>query len=107
MTTAMLQEIRRWFEVLLVIFVAGLLIWFIFFRPPTNITLPSGASIKASDLQKQTNTLLGEIKKQNKRINDLESQVRQQQNKTVEKDIPEALQETDAEKSMQRMKDHW
>lgn len=107
MTVAAWQELRRWLEIALVLFIAGLLIWFIFFKPPTNITLPSGESIKASDLKKQTQTLLGEIKKQNQRINDLESQVRQQQNKTVEKDIPEALSETDADKSMQRMKDHW
>ena len=51
--------------------------------------------------------ILKKVDDQSKKINDLESTVRQLQSHTIEHDIPEALAEKNIDKSVNRMKGNW
>lgn len=103
-----LHSIRQWLELALVVAVAGFL-FIHFLWPKPQVTLPGGQVIKLDT--KSFNSAVQDINKkmteQSKKVNDLESAVRQQQSHTVEQDIPIALRETDIRKSVARMKEAW
>ncbi len=106
----LLHSLRKWIEFALVIGVILLVVYFIFFRPPRVVTLPGGERVKILDNSSFLKSIEQKLKKLddlNQKINDLESVIRQQNQGMVEREIPEAMKETDIRKSVDRMKDAW
>jgi len=106
----MLQKFRQWGEFALVGLIILLVVYFIFFRPSKIVTLPGGETVRILDnssFLKSIEQKLKGLDDLNKKVNNLESLIRQQQSHTIENDIPEALKEKDIVRSMQRMKEAW
>lgn len=106
----LLKAIYKPLIVILLIAVAGFLfIHFLWPKTPTSVTLPGGTVIPLdtkgfTDSVKQ---ILKKVDENGRKVNDLESAVRQLQTHTVEKEIPEALKETNVRASVERMKAAW
>ena len=106
----MMTKIRQWAEIIIVIAIAGLLLWHFVIKPQVpTFALPGMPSIKVDtkEFKDGIQKVLKHIETQNKQINDLESQIRQLQNKTSTETIPEALKETDVKKSVKRLREAW
>jgi hypothetical protein len=105
----LLHSLRQWFEIALVVAIAGFLFIHFVLSPPKSITLPGGQVINLDT--KSFNASVKEmLKKQDengKKVNDLESQVRILQNDLSGKAIPTALKETNIRASVERMKAAW
>lgn len=105
-----LRSIWRWLLVALALAIAAFLfIHFLWPKTPPFVTLPGGQTINMdtkgfTDGVKQ---VLKKVEEQNRKINSLESTIRQEQSHLTEEKIPEALKETDIRKSVQRMVDAW
>jgi predicted DNA-binding antitoxin AbrB/MazE fold protein len=105
----MIQSLRQWIELALVIAVAGFLFIHFVLKPPQAVTLPGGQVINmdTKSFENSVNKILKKVDEQNKKINDLESTIRQLQAQTITRDIPEAMAEKDIQKSLERMKAAW
>jgi hypothetical protein len=106
----MLTKFRQWGEFTLVGLVILLIVYFIFFRPPKVVTLPGGETVKILDnssFLKSIEQKLKGLDDLNKKVNDLESLIRQQNQRITEQEIPQALKETDIRKSVDRMRGAW
>jgi predicted DNA-binding antitoxin AbrB/MazE fold protein len=104
-----LHSIRQWLELALVIAVAGFLFIHFVLKPPQTVTLPGGQVINmdTKSFENGVKKILRKVDEQSKKINDLESTIRQIQTQTVTHDIPEAMAEKDIRKSIERMKAAW
>jgi len=105
-----LHALRKWIEFALVVGVILLVVYYIFFRPPHIVTLPGGETVKILDNSSFLKSIEQKLKKLddlNQKINDLESVIRQQNQGIVEREIPEAMKETDIRNSVERMRDAW
>jgi len=106
----MLQKIRQWGEFALVGGIILLVVYFIFFRPSKVVTLPGGETVRILDnssFLKSIEQKLKGLDDLNKKVNNLESLIRQQNQKMAEQEIPQALKETDIRRSAERMRDAW
>jgi len=106
----MLTKLRQWGEFALVGGIILLVVYFIFFRPSKIVTLPGGQTVKILDNSSFLKSIDQKLKKLddlNKKVNDLESLIRQQNQGMIEREIPEAMKETDIRKSVDRMRDAW
>jgi hypothetical protein len=105
----LLHSLRKWFELALVITIAGFLFIHFVLKPSSTITLPGGQVINL-DTSSFNNSVKQMLKKQdetNKKVNDLESTIRQLQSTAIGHDIPMALKETDIRKSVGGMLNAW
>ena len=104
-----LHSIRQWIEIALVIAIAGFLFIHFILKPSSTVTLPGGQVINmdTSSFKASVNQILRKVEDQGKKVNELESTIRQRQAHTVEQDIPEALKEKDIVRSVARMKEAW
>jgi hypothetical protein len=104
-----LQPIRQWIEMALVIGIAIFLIVHFVLKPSSIVTLPGGQVISTDtkSFNAAVKKILNNVEEQGKKVNELESTVRQQQTHTIEQDIPEALKEKDIVRSVARMKEAW
>ena len=104
-----LHSIRQWLVLALVVAVAIMLFIHFGLKAPGSVTLPGGQVINmdTSSFKASVNQILKKVEDQGKKVNDLESTIRQQQTHTIEHDIPEALKEIDMAKSVARMKEAW
>ena len=106
----MLTKLRQWGEFALVGGMILLVAYYIFFRPPKVITLPGGEKVKILDnssFLKSIEQKLKGLDDLNKKVNDLESLIRQQNQKMAEQEIPQALKETDVRRSVETMREAW
>jgi hypothetical protein len=93
----MMTRIRQWLEISLVLAIAALVVYFIFFRGPSYVPVPGATQI----IEK-----IKGIEALDKKMDDLSVQIKKQQaqGKT---DIEVALRETDIQKSVARMNANW
>jgi predicted DNA-binding antitoxin AbrB/MazE fold protein len=105
----LLHSLRKWFELALVITIAGFLFIHFVLKPSSTITLPGGQviNVDTTSFNNAIKNILKKVDDQSKKINDLESEVRKQHSQVIEHDIPEALKETNITKSIQRMRASW
>ena len=105
----MLNSLRRWIQIALVVAVAAFLFIHFVLKPSPEIKLPTGQTIKldTSSFNKAVNQILKKQNEQGKKLNDLESSIRQQQSHLVEEEIPSALKQKDIRKSVEIMLNAW
>jgi len=103
------HSIRRWLELAAVIFIVGFLLYHFVFKPSSPIIPTSFGPINVdtSAFKKSVDQLLQKQADTTKKLTDLEAAIKQQQTTTVQTEIPQALKETDIDKSVERMKDAW
>ena len=110
LTKEMLTKFRQWGEFIIIIGIILLVVYFIFFRPSKVVTLPGGETVRILDnssFLKSIEQKLKGLDDLNKKVNDLESLIRQQNQKMAEQEIPQALHETDIRKSVEIMQGAW
>ena len=109
MIKSLLQSIWKWLILLLVIACAGFL--FIHFLWPNKpqVTLPGGQVINLDtrSFNNSVQQMNRQMADQGKKVNDLESTIRQLQSQIINQGIPGALKETNITASVDRMKAAW
>jgi len=108
-TPLMIKSIYKPLIIILLITVAGFLFIHFLWPKTPSVTLPGGTVIPLdtkgfTDSVKQ---ILKKVDENGKKVNNLESAVRQLQTHTVEQEIPQALKETNIRASVERIKAAW
>jgi cell shape-determining protein MreC len=106
---AWLHSIRQWLEVALVVAIAIFLLFHFVLNKTPSVTLPGGQVINmdTKSFNNAVKDIQQKITDQNKKMNDLESTIRQKNTEVVTKEIPAALAEKNITVSVNTMLAAW